>query len=354
MAARLRIFVKKRGSRRTGARWPGMLAEGLLLLGLFGLGAYGLYWLVVRVLLAEGAEHGWWPWLALVIPIALIIYAIIGLVMMVWENIASTERRAAAVRKATEWEIPVGQRGPARIALPAVPPFDAVIDSPGVRLAHRLPIDAASGWVSMTMAAVCLLWNTLVAIFVYRVLQTHLTDRPNWLLTWVMVPFVLAGLWTLAALARQVLLDIIIGTTRLEVSQHPLYAGGTFRAFVSQTGRLHVRWFQVQLVCDEQAVYQQGTDSRRASSRVHRSTLFSQRKFDIRPQQAFETEFDFTIPDSAMHSFVSAHNAVVWTLVVRGRMKRWGDFERRFPIYVYPVRIIEPAASLPYLLSARS
>jgi hypothetical protein len=39
-----------------------------------------------------------------------------------------------------------------------------------------------------------------------------------------------------------------------------------------------------------------------------------------------------------MHSFESGHNAVVWTLVVRGRMARWGEFERRFPVYVYPVR----------------
>ena len=29
-----------------------------------------------------------------------------------------------------------------------------------------------------------------------------------------------------------------------------------------------------------------------------------------------------------MHSFVSSHNAVMWALLVRGRMARWGDFER--------------------------
>jgi hypothetical protein len=78
-----------------------------------------------------------------------------------------------------------------------------------------------------------------------------------------------------------VLLNIAIGTTRLEVSHHPFYPGGTFRGFVSQSGRLHVRWFQVQLVCEEQAIYQQGTDTRRATSRVHRATLFSQRKFEM-------------------------------------------------------------------------
>jgi hypothetical protein len=105
---------------------------------------------------------------------------------------------------------------------------------------------------------------------------------------------------------------------------------------VLQTGRAQVRWFQVQLVCEEQAVYQQGTDTRRATSQVYSATAFNQRKFEITPRQAFEAEFDLSIPEAAMHSFESPHNAVTWTLVVRGRMARWGEFERRFPVYVYP------------------
>jgi hypothetical protein len=318
-----------------------MLGEAILFLGLIALGAYGLYWLVGGVLMAEGDEHGWWPWLAIVIPLALVGYGLMGMVGLLWQNVASSERRAAVVQKATDWEMPVGQAKSARIALPGVPPIDAVADSPGVRLAYRLPIDAASGWVSFTMAAVCIIWNSLVALFVYRVIRQHIDGQPNWPLTWLMVPIVLAGAWTLVALARQLALEMAIGTTLVEVSHHPLSPGGTFQGFVSQSGRLHVRWFQVLLMCEEQAVYQQGTDTRHARSSVYRATLFSQRKFDIRPQQAFEVDFSFKVPATAMHSFVSSHNAVMWTLVARGRMATWGDFERRFPIYVYPAGAIE-------------
>jgi hypothetical protein len=336
MPSRLRLFVKKRGTRRTGARWPGLLAEAALFASLTALGLYGVYWLVAHEITAQGSSHGWWPWLAIVIPVALVGYAMTGLVALLWQNIASSERRAVVVQMASDWELPGTEPRPRRNLLPAVPPIDAVTDSPGVRLAYRLPIDAASGWVSLTMAAVCLTWNTLVAMFVVQVARQHLAGRPNWLLTWLMVPFVLAGVWTLVALGRQVVLDIIIGTTRLEVSQHPFYPGATFKGFVLQTGRSHVRWFHVQLVCEEQAIYQQGTDTRRSTCLVYRATAFNQRKFDIRPGRAFEAEFELDVPASAMHSFISPHNAVIWTLVVRGRVARWGEFERRFPIYVYP------------------
>jgi hypothetical protein len=339
MAYRLRLLVKKRGSRRTGARWTGLLAEILLFAALTAIGIYGLYWLFAKVLLAEGARYAWWAWLAILIPLALVGYGVTELAMLVWQNIASSERRAAVVQMATEWELgqtPTNRRTPRQGRLPAVPSIETVTDSPGVRLTYRLPIDAASGWVSFTMAAVCIAWNSLVAFFAYRVIQQHLEGRPNWLLTWLLVPFVLAGGWTLFALARQVLFDIVVGTTLVEVSHHPFYPGHTYQGFVSQSGRLRVRWFQVQLVCVEQAVYQQGTDTRRAVACVHQENVFSQRKFDILPQQAFEATFDFTVPDTAMHSFLSPHNAILWLLVVRARIARWGELERRFPVFVYP------------------
>jgi hypothetical protein len=334
MPSRLRLFVKKRGTRRTVSRWTALVGEAAVFTSLFAIGAYGLYWLLARILLAENAAHGWWTWLAILIPIALMAYGATELVLLLWQSSASSERRAAVVQKATGWELPGTQPRSNHPALPTVPASHAVTDSPGVRLAYRLPIDAASGWIVFSMAAVCLAWNALVVLFVVQFV--YRPERPNWLLIWLMVPLVLAGIWTLVALVRQVLFNTAMGITRLEVSQHPLVPGEMYRGFVSQTGRVRVRWFQVQLVCEEQAIYQQGTDTRRAACRVYRETLFSQRKFRITPHESFEAEFEFAVPITAMHSFVSPHNAIIWSLVARGRMARWGDFERRFPVYVYP------------------
>jgi hypothetical protein len=352
MLPRPRWFVKKRGTRRTGSRWAGELAEGLLYAGLMATGAYGLYYLIYRI--TQVTNAGWWPWFVMVVPFALVVLGAIGLGRLIWQRAHSTERRAVAVRNATGWELPGIVARPNHPALPSVPAVDVVTDSPGIRLAYRLPLDAASGWVSFTMAAVCLGWNTLVAVFVVQVIQMHRDGQPNWLLTWLMVPFVLGGLWTLVELGRQVMLNMAVGTTRIEISQHPFYPGGLYQGFVSQTGRVHVRWLQVQLVCDEQAIHQQGTDTRRAICRVHRSMLLSLRKFDITPEQAFEAIFDIAVPESAMHSFVSPHNAIMWALLVRGRMARWGDFERRFPVYVYPTAAVRAAATPPPLTAAKS
>lgn len=336
MAQRLRIFVKKRGQRRTGSRWLGTLAIAALDVLLVASGSAGLYWLLAHVLLADGEPHGWTAWSALVIPIAPIVYGITDLAVVIWRNLASSERRAAVVQMASDWELPGISPQPDRPSLPAIPPIDAVVDSPGVRLLYRLPSDAASGRLSFALAAVAVIWNSLVAGFLIQVLRQHLDGRPNWLLTWLVVPFVFAGAWTIYALVRQILLTSGTGTTLLEVAEHPLYPGQRYEAFLSQTGRLQVRWFQVQLVCEEQATFQQGTDTRKATAVVHSETVFNERKFTIPPGGAFETHFTVNIPAGAMHSFTSAHNAVSWMLVVRGRMARWPEFERRFPLYVYP------------------
>jgi hypothetical protein len=339
MAARLRLFVKKRGQRRTGSRWFGTLGVAALDLALVSIGAAGLYWLLARVLLAGGDTHGWIAWAAVVIPIAPIGYGVTDLVVLVWRNLASTERRAAAVQRAADWDLTGLGGSQDRPQLPAVPPIDAVVDSPGVRLAHRLPSDAASGQMSLALAIVSVVWNTLVAGFAVRIVQQHWAGKPNWLLTWLLVPFVLAGAWTIYALVRQVLLTAGTGTTLLEIAEHPLFPGRRYEAFLSQTGRLSVRWFQVQLVCEERTTYQQGTDTRTASATVYRETVFSDRKFEIPPGGAFETHFTLNVPAAAMHSFLAPHNAVSWMLVVRGRMARWPEFERRFPLYVYPLSV---------------
>ena len=110
---------------------------------------------------------------------------------------------------------------------------------------------------------------------------------------------------------------------------------------------MKVRWLKVLLVCDERATFPQGTDPRTEVHRVHQQTVFRRRKFDINRDAPFEADFTVTVPAGAMHSFISPHNRVEWSLVVRGRVARWPIFERTFPLYVYPRRNTDHDAQRP-------
>ena len=107
MAPRLRLFVKKRGQRRTGSRWHGTLGEAVLDVALLAIGAARPV-LAARPrapgrrrrrtaggLVGDGdsdradrstARPAW--------------------SVLVWQKLASTERRAAVVQMATDWELP--------------------------------------------------------------------------------------------------------------------------------------------------------------------------------------------------------------------------------------------------------
>jgi len=37
-----------------------------------------------------------------------------------------------------------------------------------------------------------------------------------------------------------------------------------------------------------------------------------------------------------MHSFKSDHNEIHWSLVVEGKVRGWPDYQRWFPVVVYP------------------
>ena len=50
----------------------------------------------------------------------------------------------------------------------------------------------------------------------------------------------------------------------------------------------------------------------------------------------FEARCALEVPAGAMHSFRSEHNEIVWKIVVKGQLARWPDFQRSFPILVYP------------------
>jgi hypothetical protein len=107
--------------------------------------------------------------------------------------------------------------------------------------------------------------------------------------------------------------------------------------FVSQSGRLNVLRWEVQLICEEEATYHQGTDVRTERQAIYEQRLFAKEAFRIDPGAAFEHPCELQIPEGAMHSFQSTHSAVSWKLRVRLEAESWPPCVRSFPVVVHPL-----------------
>jgi len=289
-------------------------------------------------------EPRWWIWLAMIVPGLLIVIGGGGLVYgaITWGK--STERRAAL----GQWRPPVpggpngrtdsfATSGRTDAAFPNVPTGVDITNSPGTRLAYRLPVGTSPGWALLGLTAICMVWNGTVAVFGTIVVRGHLISRPDWFATLFLVPFALIGLILIGLLVRQLRRTTGIGPTRMEISDHPVRPGERYELFFSQSGKLRVKSMQVLLVCEERATYRQGTDTRTERREVRRHRLFRREGFQVLSAAPFEAMFDLRIPADAMHSFISAHHAVQWRLVVRARLHGWPRMRRDFPLVVLPV-----------------
>lgn len=279
----------------------------------------------------------WWPWLVTLIPLSLIVLGVVGGARSVLRVGVSRERRQSVAQRARGWESLLTPTSPTAGA--ALPDLGAVIDSPGVRLPYRLPTVGDSPWRVAGMAAICVAWNLLVGFFLIGLVMDHLSGEPNWTLTVVVAPLALTGVYLAAALVRDARTATGVGVTHVEVSDHPLLPGRTYRGVVIQAGQFLARSLTVSLVCEEEATYLQGTNTRTSTELVYRDAVLRERRLEVTAGKACEEEFSFTIPAGAMHSFSSPHNEVRWALEVRGTPVRWPEFRRRFMMCVYPTAL---------------
>ncbi|HJT77191.1 MAG TPA: hypothetical protein VJ739_08315, partial [Gemmataceae bacterium] len=145
------------------------------------------------------------------------------------------------------------------------------------------------------------------------------------------------------ALLKQVRLALL-GVPVVEVSAQPFEPGGTYQVFFRGPGGAAVRGLRVALVCDEEAKYQQGTNTRTETQRVLTQDLRGVNDEDLDGGPAAEGRWDFALPAGAMHSFEAGHNQVRWRLLVEGRLPFWGRFRYKYPVVVYPPRPQEAPA----------
>lgn len=338
MARIFRLWEKKRGDRRTGSEFIGSLGEALFFGTLFLLGVLSLAYLVVSQVVAEAPQlyqPGFGYWLMVLVTVSFTLLGGSGVIYTVLQVGTSAERRSAMARRAADLDL-LREALPSGREFPNIPRDANLTNSPGIRLAYRLPVTHSGPWILFAATAFFLIWNSITAVLVMVAIENHVAGRPDWFLTIFVLPFVLIGIWATYYFAQQMLLHTGIGPTNVEISDHPLVPGHTYRLFLSQSGRLHMQSLDLLLVCTEETTFRQGTDIRTERCCVFREVVLSEEDFDIEPREAFERECELQIPTHVMHSFRAGHNAIQWMLVLRGQAKSWPEFTRSFPVVLYP------------------
>ena len=124
---------------------------------------------------------------------------------------------------------------------------------------------------------------------------------------------------------------------------------------LTQGGTGTFQTLTLSLELEEQATFRQGTDTRTEQVVVWRQQVACFHDVSAATDSRFEARAVVDVPNIAMHSFTSAHNAVRWRLVVRGTPERWPEFCRTFPVVVFPVGVDLPeSVSRPLLVHTRT
>src|SRR5262249_34950389 len=180
------------------------------------------------------------------------------------------------------------------------------------------------------------LWNFVVCLLTVSVISGHIAGRHDWILTVLLLPFWGVCYWSVREFLQLLVRSSGMGQTAVEISDPPLVPGREYQAVITQQGQVTIRSLQLWLVCEEEATFTQGTDIRTEAREVYRQSCFERRDFRIEPGMPFTESCRVTVPAAAMHSFQSPHNVVRWKLIVLGEPEGWPNFERGFPIVVFP------------------
>ncbi len=353
-------WTKKRGKRILGGTLAGVVGESVFYVALFLFGVFGMALMLFqrfgnKTLLAAStiaeAAPGAFPgaatatgqasssslgfWIVMILSLALVIVGGGALIYRLFSVGASHERRSAIASRAAALEFSPPLEG-SELALPSVPQGRGVTDSPGVKLAFRLASEGSMARHAISTAALSLLWNAAWFVLLAVVISGFLNGQPRWILAFLLLPFAAVGIWAFRYFLQALRQTAGVGATIVEISHHPLLPGRSYELFVIQAGRLNLRRMRIELICEEETMYRQGTDVRIDRHVAVSKILHTDRDLTIDPHRPWEQELRFDLPADAMHSFRSGHNAVCWKITVSGDSRPWPSFCLNFPVFVHP------------------
>lgn len=340
MARRRLTFLmtgRKAFAGRTRAWWAAMtqafLGASLLVTGVVLLAIF----ITLSVVFYEPGEPYvplWTLALQILVGLGLILVGTYQMLSTLWRVGASQERRRALVSRAGEIEL-LNELKARRSQFPTVP-AEKYPPVRGENLPFQLFGSQRSAWGFASSAVLAALFTPLATILIVTCYVDWQAGRADWPALGLAVALSLAALWALYQFLRQWLRMTGVGLAALEISHYPLAPGRTYQLHVHQPGKIRLRLFEVDLVCEEQVTYNEGTDIRTERTEVYRSQLLRKRGVELKPYAPFEETFALTMPADAMHSFKSENNQIQWKIVIHASAPGWPIRERSFVISVVP------------------
>ncbi len=287
-----------------------------------------------RVLISVSGS--WIPYIVLAIPGSLVIAGLVGFTRVLVGTRSSPEHRSSLIHQGVDLRLLEVRPSKPTVAS-ALPSSEIINDSPGTRLAYRLPMDDTEGWRIIGMAIICAMWNLLAGMFVYQWAASYFSVGGRiGLSVLVVVSLAATSAWLLYKFWQDAGTVGGVGVTRVELSRHPLRPGTSCEGILLQSGRLKARGLTVSLICEEIAIFRQGTDTRIASVEVYRDILLQEKSIKVSYGKPLQKDFQFMIPGEGPVSFTSPHNEVRWAIEIVVGHKRRPEVRRLFPICVYP------------------
>ncbi len=338
MSRFFRLYGKKRGHRMTGWWLAGRVGEAFWFVAICVLGVLSLSTMLVWQVLSPKTHA--FPiasgfWLLVLISSSFIGIGAVGFFYRVLSVAYSDEHRSALANRTNDAK---STKTAKRESLPPmVPNLQPFTDSPGVRLAFRLPGTRPETRELVLGSLFVLAWDALAMFLTVFAFGRLFSGKPDWFLTLFAVPmFIYVGFRVTRWFFLGFLRATGIGPTTIEIDDLPLTVGESYKLSLVQYGRLAVKKLSIALVCEEVATYHFGTDTRTERQEVFRRQVLEQGRCRIDWGRPLELVCEFCLPDNAMHSFQSSHNAVAWKFIVEGEANRWPSYCRSFPVVVYP------------------
>lgn len=276
---------------------------------------------------------------ALIIPISLFFIGVgIGIHALTVPRLGGSKEKTAVL---TAGRRVLDGENVAQWEFPNLPRIDEITDSPGVRLAYRLPMIDSPAWALCILVILTLAWNAGCLVFLTIAACSFLLTFADWMMLAYLLPFLCVGIWLLVFTFTRLRNATAVGPTLVEIESFPILPGKPVSLFLSQGGVKPLQWLNVVLVCEEEAVFTHGTNTRRERQRIYQRLIFGEEAIEVAPERAFEVMFPLEIPHGAMHSFISPRNQIYWRIIIQGKLVHYPMFERSFPLVVYPDVSIE-------------